>query len=161
MNPKLKIYLDTSVPNFIFADDAPEKRDITKEFYRAVEKNIYEIYISELVLEEINDAPEPKKEQLADLIRRVAPALLEITEEAKELAGFYVERGIVPEKKMADAIHVAVAMIFDLDALVTWNYRHLANLRKSELFHGAGLEKRYFKKVELVTPMEVLSDEIR
>ena len=26
---KLRIYLDTSVISFLFADDAPEKRDIT------------------------------------------------------------------------------------------------------------------------------------
>ncbi|MCX7002688.1 MAG: hypothetical protein NTV22_05365 [bacterium] len=30
---KLRIYLDTSVINFLFADDAPEKRDITREFF--------------------------------------------------------------------------------------------------------------------------------
>ena len=30
---KLKIYLDTSIINFLFADDAPEKRDVTREFF--------------------------------------------------------------------------------------------------------------------------------
>ena len=30
---KLKLYLDTSVWNFFFADDAPEKRDVTKDFF--------------------------------------------------------------------------------------------------------------------------------
>jgi len=30
---KLSIYLDTSVINFIYADDAPEKRDATKDFF--------------------------------------------------------------------------------------------------------------------------------
>jgi len=40
MNPgemkKLKIYLDTSVINFLFADDSPEKQEITIEFLRVV-----------------------------------------------------------------------------------------------------------------------------
>ena len=31
---KLRIYLDTSVINFLFADDAPEKRDATVEFFK-------------------------------------------------------------------------------------------------------------------------------
>jgi len=35
---KLKLYLDTSVWNFFFADDAPEKRDITKEFFDSVKR---------------------------------------------------------------------------------------------------------------------------
>ncbi len=33
---KLKLYLDTSVWNFFFADDAPDKRDITKRFFDSV-----------------------------------------------------------------------------------------------------------------------------
>jgi len=158
---KLKLYLEISIWNFVFADDAPEKRDITKEFFGSAQKGVYELYISELVLDEINDAPEPKKTQLTKLVKQCSPVELEITQEAKDLARFYTERGIVPEKKAADAVHVGVATVTELDALVTWNFRHLANIRKAELFHGANLEKGYFKKVEIVTPMEVLSDEVR
>ena len=33
---KLKLYLDTSVWNFFFADDAPEKRGITKRFFDSI-----------------------------------------------------------------------------------------------------------------------------
>ena len=41
---KLKIYLDTSVINFLFADDAPEKRDITIEFFEHyVKTKFYEV----------------------------------------------------------------------------------------------------------------------
>jgi len=52
-------------------------------------------------------------------------------------------------------LHVAIATAAEMDALVTWNFKHLANLRKSELFHSASLEIGYFKKLEIVTPMEV------
>ena len=58
---KLKLYLETSVWNFYFADDAPEKRDITKEFFNNVRKGQYEIFISEVVLAEISKANESKK----------------------------------------------------------------------------------------------------
>jgi len=46
---KLKIYLDTSVINFLFADDAPEFKEITKDFF---EKYIteYDVYISDIVI---------------------------------------------------------------------------------------------------------------
>ena len=33
---KLKLYLDTSVWNFFFVDDTPEKRDITKRFFDSI-----------------------------------------------------------------------------------------------------------------------------
>lgn len=31
-----RLYLETSVWNFYFAEDAPEKRDITKEFFENI-----------------------------------------------------------------------------------------------------------------------------
>ena len=158
---KLKLYLDTSVWSFFYADDAPEKKDVTKEFFDLAKRDFYEVYISEAVLDEINGSPENIRARLTALVKKFSPIELELTQEVKELSRFYSEREIVPEKKITDALHVAVATVNELDALVTWNYRHLANLRKEELFHGASLEKGYFKKVEIVTPMEVLSDEIR
>jgi len=66
-----------------------------------------------------------------------------------------MKKGIVPEKKEDDALHVAIATVAEMDALVIWNFQHLANLRKAELFYSASLEKGYFKKLEMVTPMDV------
>lgn len=152
---KLKLYLDTSVWNFFFADDAPEKMDITKIFFASIKENIYEIFISEVVLREINDAPEPKRKILLDLIDKYAPLELETTEEANELTEVYMERGIVPKGKRDDAFHVAIATASEMDAVITWNYQHLANLRKAELFNSINLEKGYTKRLEMVTPMEV------
>ncbi len=152
---KLKLYLDTSVWNFFFADDAPEKRDVTKEFFGLVQQGQYEVFISAVVVKEINDAPGPKRDQLGELIKTCQVAELEITGEADELAKSYMSRGIVPEKKEDDALHVAIATVAEMDALVTWNFQHLANLRKAELFHSVSLEMGYFKKLEIITPMEV------
>ena len=152
---KLKLYVDTSVWNFYFADDAPEKRDVTKEFFDLVQQGRYEVFISEVVIKEINDAPEPKKAQLGGLIKDCPVVELEITEPVDELAKSYMAKGILPAKKEDDALHVAMATVAEMDALVTWNFQHLANLRKVELFHSASLEMGYFKKLEIVTPMEV------
>ena len=152
---KLKLYLDTSVWNFFFADDAPEKRDVTKEFFDLVRQGRYEVFISAVVVKEINDAPGPKKAQLGELIKTCPVVELEITEDAGELAKSYMDKGIVPEKKEDDALHVAIATCAEMDALVSWNFQHLANLRKAELFHSVSLAMGYFKKLEIVTPMEV------
>ena len=40
MNNKLKIYLDTSAPNFLFADDSPEKKEITIDFFENFVKDV-------------------------------------------------------------------------------------------------------------------------
>lgn len=156
---KLKLYLDTSVWNFYYADDAPEKRDITKEFFKSVEKGFYEIYASDVVFREVNNAPEDKRIKLAKLIEKYSPIELDTVEEAKQLANIYLERKIVPEAKRDDALHIGIATFFEMDAVITWNYRHLANLRKMELFYSASLEAGYLKRIEIITPMEVIRDE--
>jgi len=156
---KLKLYLETSVWNFFFADDAPEKMDVTKEFFDSVRRGFYEVYISEVVLKEINNAPKDKRDRLTKLIDQCAPIRVDIVEEAEKLASIYLEKKIVPETKRDDALHIAIATAFEMDAVITWNYRHLANLRKAELFYSANLEAGYFKRIEIVTPMEVIRDE--
>ena len=40
MEKKLKIYLDTSIINFLFADDAPEKKEVTIDFF----ENYLDVY---------------------------------------------------------------------------------------------------------------------
>ncbi len=151
----MRNFLDTSVWSFFFADDAPEKRDVTKEFFDLVRQGQYEVFISAVVVKEINDASGPKRDQLGELIKTCPVAELEIPGEADELAKSYMSRGIVPEKKEDAALHVAIATVAEMDALVTWNFQHLANLRKAELFHGVSLEMGYYKKLEIITPMEV------
>jgi hypothetical protein len=61
--------------------------------------------------------------------------------------------------KRDDALHVSIATNYEMDAVITWNYQHLANLRKAEVFNGINLEQGYTKHLEIVTPMEVSKDE--
>ena len=46
---RLRVYLDTSVINFLYADDAPEKRDITLDFFET-RLHVYDVSISDVVL---------------------------------------------------------------------------------------------------------------
>ena len=40
---KLKVYLDTTIFNFVFADDAPEERDLTRRFFSQI--NHFDVFI--------------------------------------------------------------------------------------------------------------------
>ncbi len=105
------------------------------------------------------EAPEPKRQKLLDLIERHSPQKFSLTEEAEQLAQCYIDKGIVPAKKWEDALHVAIASVEEMDAVISWNYRHMANLRKSELFQSVNLEEGYTKPIQVVTPTGVMNDE--
>ena len=42
---KIRYYLETSIFNFLFADDSPDKKELTESFFQKIEKEELEIYI--------------------------------------------------------------------------------------------------------------------
>ena len=70
---KLKVYLDTSIINFLFADDAPNFKSITEEFFQKfVALQVYDIFISAVVIDEIDRTEnEIKKSELLDVIKNM------------------------------------------------------------------------------------------
>lgn len=98
MEEKLSIYVDTSVLNFYFADDSPKERDITRDFFKEIKEGKFKVFISDVVIDEINKAPEPKKSRLSDLVDEFSLEVLPLTSEAENLADRYVEHKIIPSK---------------------------------------------------------------
>ena len=150
-----KLYLETSTWNFYFAEDAPEKREITIRFFERVKEGLFEVFISDIVLTEIARAQSEKRSLLVDLIQQYRPKRLVLSEEVANLSKKYILEGVFPQQKLEDAMHAAVATVYEMDALISWNLKHLSNLRKMEMINGINMKEGFFKRLELITPMEV------
>lgn len=83
--------------------------------------------------------------------------LVEVTPEARDLAGNLLAAGLVPADATADALHVAIAAVHHVDYLVTWNLRHLAGAVVRRRIERA-LRQRGFEPPTLCTPEELLAD---
>jgi predicted nucleic acid-binding protein len=149
---KQKLYLETSVWNFYYADDAPEKKEATIKFFEKIQEEKYEIYISDVVLREVNDASDKKKKNLLKLIKEYNPIVLNTDKEAKNLAQQYIENEILTEKNNNDALHAALATVNEFDALISWNLKHLANFRRMALINEMNKKLDYKKKLFITTP---------
>lgn len=156
---KLKLYLDTSVWNFYYADDAIEKMEITRQFFENIKSGNYQIYSSSVTIREIYNADEETISELVALMKKYPPIILEVNDEIDELADIYIGKGVITEKKRDDALHIAIATVYEMDALISWNYRHLANLNKKEKIRAVNIVHGYLKDLEMITPMEVIGDE--
>ena len=152
---QLSLYLETSVWNFVYAEDAPEKQKSTLEFFEEVKLGFYRIFISDLVLAEIRNAPEPKREKLEALIRHYRPTCLETKSDVETLAGAYLKAKIVSERFSPDVLHAAYATAYDVDGLVSWNLEHLVRLKTRLAIQGINRQLGY-KEIEIVTPEEVI-----
>src|SRR5271154_5882525 len=59
---------------------------------------------------------------------------------AIELAGLYVQQGVVTQKYLSDARHVAVCAEAGIIHLVSWNFRHLVNVEREAGFNTINLQ---------------------
>lgn len=155
---KLNVYLDTSVLNFLFADDAPELREITIEFFNEYVKNqIFNTYISDVVLKEIlNTKDYAKREILLKASKDYNLEILALTNEAESLANIYVKEKVIPENKFEDAEHIAIDTVNQFDILLSWNYKHLANFNKKQKVKIINARENYLYPLDLITPMELI-----
>ena len=124
---KLSIYLETSAIGAYLDAGDPFRRDLTIRWFEH-ELFEYRPFISLLVEREFERIDEPHRSAYMKIIEPLER--LEFTDEAAILAEGYISRGIFHRKYMADAFHVALASIHKIDYLVTWNFGHLANVRK-------------------------------
>ncbi|MCK4849792.1 MAG: PIN domain-containing protein [Phycisphaerae bacterium] len=152
---KLSIYVETSVWSYAFAEDAPESRKATEDFFELARQNLYELFVCDVVLDELGRAPEELARMFGKLVQEIKPVNLEFDREADRLAQQFLQLGAVPPSKIEDAQHVAVAVVNELDMLVSWNYQHLVNVRKRQAFEHISAINGYYKPLHIITPLEV------
>lgn len=155
---KLTVYLDTSVINFLFADDAPLKREITIDFFENyVAEGKFNTYISNVVMEELMRTSDlDKRDNLLNVLNKYEFTLLNLNEESENLGEIYVSKNVIPIKKIEDAYHLAIATVNKLDVLVSWNFKHLANINKERMVAAANIREGYLHPLRLTTQMEVM-----
>ena len=145
---KLSLYLETSVVGAYLDNGDPFRRDITIRWWER-ELSEYRAYSSTLVERELERIAEPHRGGYLNLVRPLEK--LDIAEEVAILAEGYIERGIFHRKYLADAVHVALASFHKIDYLVTWNFGHIANVRKQARLRLFNTTAGFFSPV-IVTP---------
>ena len=153
-----KTYLETTVFNFYFADDAPDKRADTLLLFKEIEQGKYEPYTSDHVVEELLEAPEPKQSKMLDLIRRYNVIVLHESSEAKRLANLYIAEGIIPKKYSTDALHIATTTANQLDFIISYNFRHIVKMKTITMTEVVNLRERYHR-IGIYSPTEVIEYE--
>jgi predicted nucleic acid-binding protein len=151
---KQSLYLETSVVGAYLDNGEPFRRDLTIRWWEH-ELPEYRAVVSLLVERELERVPEPHRTGYLNLVRPLEQ--LELTEEASILAEGYVTRGIFHRKYLADALHVALASFHKIDYLVTWNFGHLANVRRQARIKLFNTAAGFFVPM-IVTPEFLVSE---
>ena len=145
---KLSLYLETSVIGAYLDNDDTLRRDLTIRWFEH-ELSQYDVFVSQLVRRELERLDEPYRTSYLNLIEPFR--VLELSDEAAMLADGYVVRGIFYRKYISDALHLALASFNKIDYFVTWNFGHIANVRKQARMRIFNTAAGFFSPT-IVTP---------
>jgi hypothetical protein len=154
------VYVETTIPSYLTSAPSRDlivagQQQITHVWWRTA-KDRFDLFVSEAVLQEIragdSECAARRLQMLASL------SVLGVTQEIRMLADLYQAKLYLPPKAATDALHIALAVFYEMDYLVTWNCAHIANghvLRAlMKLNEGLG---RYTPI--LLTPQELMAEE--
>ena len=129
------VYIESSVVSYLTARPSRDlviagRQAITADWW-LVQRKRYDVYISELVIEEISaghaDAAAARLAAVSNF------ASVSTTPEAHQLAEALLASGAVPANSPRDALHIAIAATQGVEFLLTWNFKHINNAETRSL----------------------------
>ena len=154
---KKRVYIETSVISYLTARPSRDimqvaRQAATEQWWREHRLRC-ETFVSELVDFEIeqgdDDASRRRHEAIAAMTR--AP----ITSDVGVLAKMLFRSHALPSSAEDDAFHVALASVHEMDILLTWNCKHIANVIMMPKIL-ATIQKAGFEPPMLTTPANLL-----
>ncbi len=143
-----QIYLDTSIISAYFDFHKPVRQLITQKWFESNAKD-YQLFASTVVLEEIHkNTDHPLLVKMLQLVNDYAISIFEVNEEIVQLAEQY--RAHVLPQEINDTLHLAIASYYGLDAVVSWNFRHLVNLKTMKAIQVINLQQHY-PEIQILT----------
>lgn len=150
---KQTVYLETSFLSFYYdaRPDSMFRRNVTRDWWKT-QKAKYDVYTSMYTINEISAPVYPQWRRVSALAKNID--LLEVTPEIRGIIKVYIEHNLMPKDDAGDAAHLAVASYHEVDYLLTWNCRHLANANKFEMIRNINM------KLGLVTPALITPEQL-
>lgn len=151
---KLRVYADTSVFGGYFDE---EFEDSSVKLIDEFKEGRKTLVISDITLRELEFAPD----RVRDLFKEISKGYTEYVtfdEDSDFLSAKYIEEEAISKKYLLDAQHIAIATINHVDVLVSWNFRHIVNLRRIQLYNSTNLKYGY-PLIEIRSPKEIIDEE--
>jgi hypothetical protein len=122
-------YVETTIPSYYVARPSVNviqaSRQASTRAWGDGGRSGFEIFTSQEVLQEAMLGDGEMARQRLELL--VPLPKLDLTEDVATLAQNLIQAGLVPEKAASDAVHIAVASVHQMNYIVTWNFKHIAN----------------------------------
>ena len=102
---------------------------VTWQLWERMKNDEFDLYLSEITLFEIAGCSSPKRELLSSYLADIHYTRLDDSAEVRFLANVYLQAGLLRSRSIADSFHLAFTSVYDLDILLSWNFKDLVNYR--------------------------------
>ena len=127
---KFKIYLDTSAIGYLSEQTSPKEMGEMHQLWDAIKHGEYNVVISPVVIDELMaNSNVEKRNELLNYLSQIEYDIASINEEISAIAKLIIQNGILTEKSYNDCLHIALAISSGCDCLVSFNFKHLVNIR--------------------------------
>ena len=151
-----RVYIETSIPSFYYT----LRTDIESRAMKSWTRKWWNQYADQFtlvsslaVIEELGDGTSEKTQDRINLVENLE--MLSISPRIHRITQIYIDKLIMPQDPFGDALHLAIASFHNVDALLTWNYKHIANLNKIYRIRQINQELG-LPTPELATPLNYL-----
>jgi hypothetical protein len=125
------VYIETTIPSaYVTTRTDPGslfRREITRQWWHQ-QLALYEVCTSDAVILELERGNWPGQPDALALVEPLSR--LPVNDEVLVVARRYVQERLVPRDLAGDAAHLAATCVHEVDFMLTWNIRHLANPNK-------------------------------
>jgi len=153
-------YIETTIPSYYTARNARSILQASRQFSTQEWWDNgcsgFDLVTSTETLNEAGEGdPEMARVRL-ELLEGIR--ILPVTEQAAELARTLISSNLVPAIASPDAVHIALASVHQIDFLVTWNFKHIANPHTRERMRTT-IKGSGFRMPVMCSPEELLNDD--
>jgi predicted nucleic acid-binding protein len=153
-----RIYLETTMFNFPFADDSPQYRDDTRRLFEEIKTGKFTPYTSTYATDELKATQNVElRTKMIGLIPEHDIKILESAEGVDRLASLYIAGEAIPVGFYTDALHIAMTAIYGLDFIVSLNFQHIVRDWTIERV-GAINAREGYGRIGIYKPGEVIND---
>lgn len=153
------VYVETSVVSYLVAKPARDiviagRQQVTRDWWDMARRQ-YRLVVSDAVIREAKAGnPDMARTRLLVLdeldMVRTSPSV-------ERLARQLIDARAIPDRAIADAVHVATAVANGVDYLVSWNFRHIAGAQARKRIDAACV-RAGFSPVILCSPDQLMED---
>ncbi len=123
------VYLETSVVSYLTARESRDLivtaiQQLTKEWWNK-RRDDFDLYVSDMVVQESQAGDPLAANRRIEIIRNLP--VIALSDEVLALAEELARNVPLPAKAVEDAVHIACATVNEIDYLLSWNCKHIAN----------------------------------